>query len=274
MKLQRENKFKKGVFTLIAGAATFGVIFTLLGGTGDIQKILAQNEGMREQTEIVKTAINEEYIQNQNSVEETEYIQKYDFDKLREINPKISGIIEGDIFEGGYYPVVSSDSFEEVNDNLVHSIDGSYNTIGTITEDPYNVDNMQGNITRIWGHHFAGEEGTGKMFSSLVNYDSQDFYNEHKTLKYYTDSGEYDLEIFACTKDDTSHQNIGVDDDLTDDIEYIKSNSFISSDITPDDRMMILTTCTREGSAANPYNRISVYAKVNPVYELNHSKAR
>lgn len=274
MRLQRENKFKKGVFSLIAGAATFGVVFTLLGGTSDLQKLLNQKEGMKEQTELVESAVNKEYISNENSEEITEYIPKYDFDSLREINPKITGIIEGDIFEGGYYPVVSSDSFEEVNDNLVHSIDGSYNTIGTITEDPYNVDNMQGNITRIWGHHFAGEEENGKMFSSLVNYDNQDFYNEHKSLKYYTDSGEYDLEIFACTKDNPLDQNIGVDDDLTDDIDDIKSRSYITSDITPDDRMMILTTCTRDGSAGDPYNRISVYAKINPVYELNNTKTR
>ena len=271
MKLQKENKIKKLVFTLIAGTITFSTIFTLLGGVEDVKKIINQNEGMKQQTELIKNAFNDEYNQNQNQNYET---PKYDFDKLREINPKISGIIEGDIFEGGYYPVVSSESFEEVNDNLVHSIDGSYNTIGTITEDPYNISNMQGNITRIWGHHFAGEENSGKMFSSLVNYDNQSFYNEHKTLKYYTDSGEYDLEIFACTKDDPLNQKIGIDDDLTDDIIDIKSRSFIESDVTPENRMIILTTCTREGSANDPDNRISVYAKVNPVYELTSSKVK
>lgn len=267
MKLQRENKVKKLVFSLLAGATTFSVIFALLGGVEDVKKIADQNEGMQKQNELIENALNEEYTQN-NEIN----IPKYDFDKLRKINPKISGIIEGDIFEGGYYPIVSSESFEEVNDNLVHSIDGSYNTIGTITEDPYNISNMQGNITRIWGHHFAGEEKSGKMFSSLVNYDNQDFYNKHKYLKYYTDSGEYNLEIFACTKDNPFNQSIGIDSNLTDDIVDIKSRSFIESDIIPDDRIIILTTCTKEGSENDPENRISVYAKVNPVYELNNSK--
>lgn len=297
MKLQKENKFKKILFPLIAGLVSTSIIFTMLGGVSDLEKKVDQNEGRKIQTELIEECINNEYndysnntetsnsIENANNTktnnnsnleENNDYIPKYNFDKLHEINPKIIGVLEGDIFEGGYYPVVSSDDFDEVDNNLVHNIDGSYNTIGTITADPNNIDNMEGNVSRIWGHHFAGEEESGTMFSSIVNYDDQEFYENHKNIKYYTENGEYELNVFASIKDDPRNQIIGQTDNLFNNMNEIKKESMISTNINigENDRVMILTTCTRDGSRNDPFNRVSLYTKVNPIYEkkINNSK--
>ena len=281
MSLNRKS-FKQAILTISFAAVVGSGTFWFTGGFDNLNKVNVQNEGMKEQIELVQSAINEEYVQNQSnessinnqvsSVEE--YIPKYDFDKLREINPNIIGVIEGDIFEGGYYPVVSSDSFDELNSNLYRSVDGSENSIGTITVDPNSNGNMQGNVVRLWGHHFANEEDNGKMFSSLVNYDSQEFYNGHKTLKYYTEFGEYELEIFACTKDNPLEQEVGYVNDLEANMNEVMARSMISSDVKPGERVMILTTCPKEGSINSGDNRISVYSSVHPVYEktMNNSK--
>lgn len=272
MALQRRNRFKTAFLTLSFAAIVAGGTFWFSGGFDSLKEVLSQNQGVQEQTQLVESAVNENYNENvssdyyqTDSLEE--YVPKYDFEQLRQINPNIVGVIEGDIFEGGYYPVVSSESFDELNDNLYKSIDGSYNTIGTLTVDPNSLDNMQGNVTRIWGHHFGHEEDTGKMFSSLVNYDNQDFYNNHKKLKYYTEFGEYELDIFACTKDNPMNQPVGNVDNFEENMNDVISRSMIHTDVTPGDRVMTLTTCTREGSINDPENRISVYASVNPVYE-------
>ena len=275
MSLQRKRRFKQVILTLSFAAVVGTGAFWFTGGFDNLNRFTSQNEGMREQTELVQSAINEDYVENDNQTSSNEeYIPKYDFDKLREINPNIIGVIEGDIFEGGYYPVVSSEDFDELNSNLYHSIDGSENSIGTITVDPNSNGNMQGNVIRLWGHHFAGEESNGKMFSELVNYDSEDFLNEHKTLKYYTEYGEYELEVFACTKDNPLDQEVGYVEDLEANMRDVKSRSMISSDVNPEERVMILTTCPREGSVNSGDNRISVYASVHPVHEktINNSK--
>lgn len=268
MKLQFVDRFKTALIGVTLVSVVSSSTFVATGGLDSLNKMRQQDAGSREQALIVENSINSDY----NS--DSEYVPKYDFDKLREINPNIIGVIEGDIFENGYYPVVDSNSFDDVNYNLEHSVDGSYNSLGTITADPNSLDGMKGNVIRLWGHHFSGYENSGKMFSAIVNYDNQDYFNNHKTLKYYTEYGEYELEIFACVNDNPENQIVGNVDDYESNMNDVISRSMIETGVTPNDRTMILTTCTRLGSDNDPYNRISLYTKVNPIYEKTMNNSR
>ena len=170
--------------------------------------IYKRNSEARKQSSAIEQTINQDYFdedtnntENELNTQTTkEHTNKYNFEELRKINPDIIGVIEGDCFEGGYYPVVSSKSYDDLNNKLSQNLNGEYSASGLIIADPNNDENLNG-IYRIWGHHLKGEENTGLMFSSLVNYDSQKYYEDHKQLKYYTENGEYILEVYACTKD-------------------------------------------------------------------------
>ena len=114
------------------------------------------------------------------------------------------------------------------------------------------------------------------MFSSLVNYDSDEYYQNHKTLKYYTENGEYILNIYACTKDNPIESEMLYETNAQEYIDNNKNNSLINTELTPDitDRQIVLTTCTRLGSQNEPDLRISVHTIVTPVWEKSYNKAK
>lgn len=265
------DKSKIGKLLIIASFIPIGI------SAHDYLYLNKRNNEAKQQTTEIEQTINKEYYEGAEEKETNnktteKHKNKYNFEELRKINPDIIGVIEGDCFEGGYYPVVSSKSYDDLNEKLYQNLNGDYSTSGLIIADPNNDKNLNG-INRIWGHHFKGEEDSGLMFSSLVNYDSNEYYNNHKQLKYYTENGEYILEIYACTKDNPLEEE---NDTMHSYIKNIKNNSLINTDITPDDedRQIVLTTCTRAGSASEPDLRISVHTKVTPVWEKQIKKGK
>jgi hypothetical protein len=73
---------------------------------------------------------------------------------------------------------------------------------------------------------------------------------------------------------DFENQIVGNVDDYESNMNDVISRSMIETGVTPNDRTMILTTCTRLGSDNDPYNRISLYTKVNPIYEKTMNNSR
>ena len=262
------DRSKIGTFLIIASLLPIGI------SAHDYLYLNKRNSDAKQSTTIEQT-INEEYYnkeEKKNNKTNIEHVNKYNFEELRKINPDIIGVIEGDCFEGGYYPVVSSENYDDLNNKLFQNLNGEDSTAGLIIADPNNDENLNG-IYRIWGHHFKGEEDSGLMFSSLVNYDSIDYYQNHQQLKYYTENGEYILEVYACTKDNPLEEEKNTIDAY---IDNIKNNSLINTDITPspEDRQIVLTTCTRAGSKNEPDLRISVHTKVTPVWEKQIEKGK
>ena len=267
-KLDKKISNKIGTLLIIASLIPLGI------SAHDYLYLNKRNNDAKQST-IIEQTINEKYY-NEEEIEDNqtdiEHINKYNFEELRKINPDIIGVIEGDCFEGGYYPVVSSENYDDLNNKLSQNLNGEDSTAGLIIADPNNDENLNG-IYRIWGHHFKDEEDSGLMFSSLVNYDSIDYYQNHKQLKYYTENGEYILEVYACTKDNPLEEER---DTMHEYIDNIKNNSLINTDITPnpEDRQIVLTTCTRAGSKNEPDLRISVHTKVTPVWEKQIEKEK
>lgn len=278
-KLERKS-FKQIVGNILVIAS----LIPIGAGGYSIYRIINRNNDAITQTTAIENTINNEYEETTNQIfEETEeieeeHISKYNFEELRKINPNIIGIIEGDCFANGFYPVVSSTSYDDLNQKLYEDLEGNYSTAGLIIADPNNDENLDG-IIRIWGHHFADEEDTGLMFSSIVNYDSEEYTKQHPTLKFYTENGEYTLEVFASTKENPMNEPLGkqTEEEFSQNINDIKSKSMIQTNIEPkaENGIIILTTCPREGSAIAGDNRISVYLAKTPVWEKKqvHSKS-
>lgn len=261
------DRNKIGTLLIIASFIPLGI------SAKDYLYLNKRNNDAKTQSTTIEQTINEEYYSEEKANNsEIKHTNKYDFKELKKINPDIIGVIEGDCFEGGYYPVVSSKNYDDLNEKLYHNLEGDYSNSGLIIADPNNDENLNG-IYRIWGHHFKGEEDNGLMFSSLVNYDSNDYYESHKQLKYYTENGEYILEVYACTKDNPLEEE---KETMKSYIDNIKNNSLINTELTPKetDRQIVLTTCTRAGSKNEPDLRISVHTKVTPVWEKQIEKEK
>ena len=91
------------------------------------------------------------------------------------------------------YPVMQTK--DNPNFYLKHAFDKSYSSYGV----PYMQENCDVGISDnlvLYGHHM----NNGSMFSDLCKYESEDFYQEHKTIRFDTlDSfGEY--EVIAAFK--------------------------------------------------------------------------
>ena len=257
-------------------------------------KLLDIHFSNNKQNDVVAAAINPDYNSNsdiiydnnQNNLTDSETAtpieetSKYDFEKLRETNPNIIAVIEGSCFEGGYYPVVATNSNDDMTYYTRHSVDNQYSVTGTLFMDCTN--NKDDQVTRIWGHNFNND---GKnMFTGLANtcQDQATFDNtlrNDNSLKLYTEDGEYDLDVAACIINDPRTQGLGNYGDqnaFLNDMTNIQNSSVIQTDtkIEAGDEVLILSTCTDIGSTTDPYNRISVYCKKTPTktYKMNQGK--
>ncbi len=286
MKLQRENKFKQMIISSLSKAAIVAGI-GILGFTffPNFMNIIETNISSQKQTEIVKEAINPEYNNtNENINLDENYVtvtqNKYNFEKLKQTNQKITAIIEGSCFEGGYYPIVETKNQDEMNYYLHHSVDNQASSLGTIFTDCNTNEDSQ--VQRIWGHNF--NNGGSTMFTKLANIcQNQEAYDQtigsDGSLKLYTENEEYNLDVIACVVNNPTTQQLGTYDDQNQfliDMNNIINSSLIktNTEVNPNDEIIILTTCTNLGSSNDPNNRISVYCKKSPVLikEINQNK--
>ena len=136
------------------------------------------------------------------------------------------------------YPVV------QCNDNQYYVrrlIDGSYNAAGTIFMDFRNDSDLMDINTIIYGHNMKND----KMFGTLEKYKSQEYYDSHKVMYYFTAEKKYKVELFAGC-------NITVESNIYDlptkinNYEKFKEKSDFKSDvvITEQDKFITLSTCS------------------------------
>lgn len=170
-----------------------------------------------------------------------------DFEKLSQINPDIVGwiYIEGTNIN---YPVVQG------CDNsyyLKHLFDGSYNSSGCIFLDAGCASDFSDKHSIIYGHHMKDKS----MFSGLMDYKDQNFYDEHSVALLVTPTAYYKIQFFSGYVSDTW----GNAWDLSfNEYEYIswlndiQRRSCFAPDHTPtsEDRIVTLSTCTYEFDTA------------------------
>lgn len=255
---------------------TTGLIIAIIGGGTTMINILSKNTGLEANQNIVSVAtVKDKEATQTNEINITEeYTPKYDIATLRAEYPNAWGILEKP--NGTALPIATTNSKEEENYYLKHTLDGTESTSGTIFIDHQNDKNMENQVTRLWGHNLLGEN----MFGDLTEYQNQgqSFYDQNKTYTLYTENGVYKLDVFAALEEDASTQEFDytTGEEFLQDMSNNQNASNFTSDVSlsPDDQVVILECCPDRGSAFSGNNRFSVYTKVTPVYEYNLNSSK
>lgn len=165
-----------------------------------------------------------------------------DFPALVQINPNVVAWIssEASIID---YPVVQGD------DNvyyLTHLFNGAENKLGCLFIDYRNSGDFSDKNTIIYGHNMKD----GSMFSSLIGYLDQSYYDSHPVMQIYTPQGSYNLELFAGIVGDGDYEfvqlSFGEDSEFLSYIAGLKANSTFQSnvEVLSKDQIVTLSTCS------------------------------
>lgn len=253
---------------LVAG----GLALALIGAGKFGITILSQVQGTEVNNDIIKqVVVKDDVIDTNEATPEIieEYTPKYDVAELQATYPNAWGILEKP--DGTAFPIAETNSREEEDYYLKHTLDGNYSVSGTVFLDHQNDKDMNNQVSRIWGHNLLG----ANMLGDLTEYQNQGqtFYDQNKTYTLYTEKGVYELDVFAALEEDGTTQEFDYEnqDAFLQDMNNNKNASNFVSDVqvSPDDQVIILECCPDRGSAISGNNRFSVYTKVTPVYEYN-----
>lgn len=180
-----------------------------------------------------------------------------DFDRLREGYPELAAWIysPGTVID---YPVVKG------TDNLYyleHLADGTPNRNGAVFMDYRNQEDFSDRLTVLYGHHIRG----GRMFSSLTEYKSQTYYEEHPEIFIDTPTERLRVRLWAGVVMDGAGEAFPMDMDEEETgrwIEQMERRSAFRAGWTPkaDGRFAALCTCTYDYGNA----RFVVYGQVFP----------
>lgn len=176
-----------------------------------------------------------------------------DFAELEKINTDVAAWLysEGTDID---YPVVQRNNTYYLN----HSFDGKSASRGTLFIHEDNANDFSDENTCIYGHNMT-RTGDGVMFSSLVSYKKQSYYEAHPVMYLLTPAGDYKVEIFAAYLidifDDRIPMHFGDKEDYQSYLDEIRSRSSITTDVdvTPEDRIVTLITCTQNHESTERY---------------------
>jgi len=170
-----------------------------------------------------------------------------DFFQLAQINPDIVGwiYIEGTNIN---YPVVQG---ENNSYYLKRLFDGTYNGSGCIFLDYRSSADLSDRHSIIYGHHMKDSS----MFSDLVQYKKQAFYDEHPVALLVTPGAYYKIQFFSGYVSDTWSDawELNLDESgFAGWSNNIQGKSLFKTSCTPlqTDRIITLSTCTYEYDTA------------------------
>ena len=181
-----------------------------------------------------------------------------DFDALRKVNPDIVGWL---YYEGTKidYPIVQGAD----NEKYLHTMfDGTYSGFGTlfvdaITENAFNQFN-----TIVYGHHMLN----GSMFGDIKKLKDAEYCKKHPRFELITPEGKFHLVIWAFLNEPADSAvyttNFHEKDQMQNYLDLIWSLALYGTNIevTPDDRIVVLSTCAYEYQDA----RYMVVCKMEP----------
>lgn len=172
---------------------------------------------------------------------------KVDFAKLSEINPDVVGwiYIEGTNIN---YPIVQG---VDNHYYLKRLFDGTDNSAGCIFLDYRCSPDFSDQHSIIYGHHMKNKS----MFSGLMDYKDQSFYEEHSIALLVTPKAYYKIQFFSGYISDNQGNGweLGLRGaDYTTWLRELQEKSCFESDSapTPESRIITLSTCTYEFTSA------------------------
>lgn len=170
-----------------------------------------------------------------------------DFAQLSQINPDIVGwiFIEGTDIN---YPVVQGSDNDYY---LRHLFDGTYNRSGCIFLDADCASDFSDRHSILHGHNMKDNS----MFSGLMEYKDQTFYDEHSAALLVTPTAYYRIQFFSGYVSDTQSNAWDLrfdDDEYISWLNDIQKRSCFTTDNAPakEDRVVTLSTCTYEFDSA------------------------
>lgn len=144
------------------------------------------------------------------------------------------------------YPVVHCDDNEFYVERLMNGASSAY---GTLFSDCRCAADFSSTNTIIYGHHMQD----GSMFNILKNWRNIDgFLEEHPVIYLNTPTGNFEMQIFSTFVTDTQSQayktEFANNDEIQEYIDWLMENSRIHPDIdvTPEDHILTLSTCSYE----------------------------
>lgn len=246
---KKENRKKPGILYRIIMLILLGIMIFC---TYKIITIICEyREG---------TAVYDELAEIANAVPSED--MHIDFDALKKENEDIIAWLysEDTVIN---YPVVQGD------DNafyLYRLVDKTWNVKGSLFAD-YRCENpFEDFNTVIYGHRM----NDGSMFKCLLEYrDTEGYYDDHSVMELATPEAVYDVEIFgAATIPSDSEMykfNFSSDEEKTAYIDWVRGHNEIPSgggsdvEVSPSDRIIMLSTCTYEFEEA----RLVVWGKLS-----------
>lgn len=135
------------------------------------------------------------------------------------------------------YPVMQGeDNLEYINKNPF----GEYSLSGSIFLDSRNAPDFSDPYSLIYGHHME----YGRMFGSLDEYFSEDYFDAHRRGELLLSDRVYDIEFFACLKADASVKEIFAPTETDGTLEYVRQNALIWRE-PRGEKLIALSTCKK-----------------------------
>ena len=166
-----------------------------------------------------------------------------DFSALQEINEDVVGWIYIPDTEINY-PVVQG---EDNDQYLYHLLTGAYNASGSIFLDAGAASDFSGKNSPVYGHHMKN----GSMFAGLMDYKSQEFFDQHPKAYLMTPEKNYVVHLFSGYVIDTRGNAWNMafaDGEFEEWLRDLQGRSCFSSAVIPgeEDCVLTLSTCAYE----------------------------
>ena len=236
-KIKTNNKLKKILLITLIVILVLGILY--------ISYYLYQNyKNKKDNTEILNNIKIDE-----TQITETKTERMLKLEELQKENTEIIGWLE---IEGTNinYPVMQTDN----NDYYMnHNYKKEYSAPGSLFLDKdFDLENGSSNYL-IYGHR----NKNGLMFEDLLKYENQNFYNEHKKVKFTTNEEDSEYEILAVfysrlyynsEKDVFRYYyfvNAKNEEEYNDFVSNAKKASIYDTNVTAKygDQLMTLSTC-------------------------------
>jgi sortase B len=191
-----------------------------------------------------KAAVSSELLKYKPSVTEGEVSIEDKFSQIQTLNPDICAWLTVDD-TGIDYPIVQGESnLYYVNRDVYRE----FSLSGSVFLDYRNDREFNDFFSLLYAHHMEGNV----MFGEVTNFLEADYFAKHTGGTFYTPSGSYSIEWFACLSTDAYDNRIFNPTDVSDKagygelLQYIKEEAVNYSDgvnVTTNDKIIALSTC-------------------------------